>query len=123
MNIGGSGFSPAGVRNATEGESAIRAADKAVGERRQQLMTKLARASMAGDVEGMQEARKEISRFNSKNPDRRITFSNLNASVKARTNRITQAKDGVYLPKTHRSAMAAGRFAHSHGAEDAQNEE
>lgn len=117
------GFSPSDVRNATEGKSAIRAADKAVGERRQQLMTKFARASMAGDVEGMQEARKEISRFNSKNPDRRITFSNLNASVKARTNRITQAKDGVYLPKTHRSAMAAGRFAHSHGAEDVQNED
>lgn len=117
------GFSPSGVRNATEGKSAIRAADKAVDERRQQLMTKFARASMAGDVEGMQEARKEISRFNGKNPDLRITFSNLNASVKARTNRITQAKDGVYLPKTHRSAMAAGRFAHSSGAEDVQNED
>jgi hypothetical protein len=117
------GFSPSGVRNATEGKSAILAADKAVDERRQQLMTKFARASMAGDVEGMQEARKEISRFNGKNPNLRITFSNLNASVKARTNRITQAKDGVYLPKTHRSAMAAGRFAHSSGAEDVQNED
>ena len=57
------------------------------------------------------KAMKEIERFNQKNPTRRITPLNVLQSVRNRNKRIDQAQDGVYLPKSRRDAMEAGRFA------------
>ncbi len=112
------GFSPSEVRHATEGKSAIREADKKLSERRQSLMNKFARASMHGDTETMQEARKEISRFNGKNPERRITNENLMSSVRMRNRRVNEAQHGVYLSKTHRGVMNEGRFAFEGDSEE-----
>ena len=105
------GFSPSEVRLAQEGKSAIYQHDKALGERRQSLLTKAARATMDKDTEARAEAMKEIERFNQKNPARRITQLNVLQSVRNRNKRIDQAQDGVYLPKSRRDAMEAGRFA------------
>lgn len=105
------GFSPSEVRNATEGKSAVIQQDRALGERRQELLTKAARATMAKDAEARAEAMKEIERFNQKNPTRRITPLNVLQSVRNRQKRIDQAEGGVYLPKSRRDAMEAGRFA------------
>ena len=105
------GFSPSEVRNATEGKSAVIQQDRALGERRQELLTKAARATMAKDAEARAEAMKEIQRFNEKNPTRRITPLNVLQSVRNRQKRIDQAEGGVYLPKNRRDAMEAGRFA------------
>ena len=96
---------------AQEGKSAIYQQDKALGERRQELLTKAARATMAKDAEARAEAMKEIERFNQKNPTRRITPLNITQSVRNRQKRIDQSQDGVYLPKNRRDAMEAGRFA------------
>jgi hypothetical protein len=106
-----SGFAPSEVRLATEGKSAIISYDRALMDRRQTLMAQFAQAQMAGDTEGMVDARKDIERFNSKNPARRITPVNLMQSVRARQRRIDGAEQGVYLPKNRRDAMEAGRFA------------
>lgn len=105
------GFSPSAARNAQEGKSAILAYDRALGERRQELLTKIARATMAKDEEAKAEAREEIKRFNEKNPGRRINPNHIMASVHGRQKRINQAQDGVYLPRNRREAMEVGRFA------------
>lgn len=105
------GFSPSEVRNATEGKSAIRAQDTALRERRQQLLTRAAMASMASDAEGLAEAREEITRFNEKNPGRRINPNHIMASVRNRKKRVDQAQDGVYLSRNRQDAREAGRFA------------
>jgi hypothetical protein len=54
------GFSPSAARNAQEGKSAILAHDRALGERRQELLTKIARATMAKDEEAKAEARARL---------------------------------------------------------------
>lgn len=105
------GFSPSEVRLAQEGKSAIYQQDKALAGRRQELLTKAARATMAKDAEARAEAMKEIQRFNQKNPTRRITPLNVLQSVRNRQKRIDQAEGGVYLPKNRRDAIQAGRFA------------
>lgn len=107
------GFSPSEVRLAQEGKSAIYQQDKALGERRQELLTKAARATMAKDAEARAEAMKEIQRFNQKNPTRRITPLNVLQSVRNRQKRIDRAEGGVYLPRNRRDAMDAGRFANA----------
>ena len=105
------GFSPSQARNAQEGKSAVMAHDRALSERRQELLTRAARASMAKDAEALDDARKEIARFNEKNPGRRINPNHIMQSVRNRNKRIDQAEGGVYLPKSRRDAMEAGRFA------------
>ena len=105
------GFSPSEVRLAQEGKSAIYQQDKALAGRRQELLTRAARASMTKDSEALDDARKEIARFNEKNPTRRITPLNVLQSVRNSQKRIDQADGGVYLPKNRRDAVEAGRFA------------
>lgn len=105
------GFSPSQARNAQEGKSAVYQQDKALLERRQELLTKAARATMAKDAQARAEAMKEIERFNQKNPTRRITPLNVLQSVRNRNRRIDQAEGGIYLPKNRRDAVEAGRFA------------
>ena len=105
------GFSPSEVRLAFEGKAAVMDADRKMSERRQELLTKIAKATMAKDENGKAEAREEIKRFNEKNPGRRINPNHIMQSVRNRQKRIDQAQDGVYLPKNRRDAMDAGRFA------------
>ena len=105
------GFSPSEVRNAMDGKSAVYQQDRALGERRQELLTKAARATMAKDAEARAEAMTEIELFNQKNPTRRITPLNVLQSVRNRNKRIDQSEGGIYLPKNRRDAMDAGRFA------------
>lgn len=105
------GFSPSDVRNASEGRSAVIALDSALNRRRSQLLNEFANARRKGDAEDVSAAQVDIAQFNEKNPDRRITVPQMMQSVRARQRRIDQAKDGVYLPKSHRDAAQAGRFA------------
>lgn len=105
------GFSPSETRLAQEGKSAIYSADRAIQDRRTSLVRQFSLASMATDAEGVQDARKDIARFNEKNPKARITQSQLVSSIRARQRRINEAKQGVYLPSKRQDAMEAGRFA------------
>ncbi|MCC6199615.1 MAG: PLxRFG domain-containing protein [Moraxellaceae bacterium] len=105
------GFSPSEARLAQEGKSAIYSADRAIQARRSSLTRQFALAAMAKDQDGMTDARKDIARFNEKNPKARITPINLMQSVRARRKRIEQAEQGVYLPKKRQDAIEAGRFA------------
>lgn len=105
------GFAPSETRLAQEGKSAIYRADKAIQARRADLVRQYAMAAMVQDEDGKADARKDIARFNEKNPQSRITPTNLLRSVMSRRKRIAEAENGVYLPKKRRDAMDAGRFA------------
>lgn len=105
------GFSPADVRTATEGKSAIYQLDRKLNERRSRLMTLWSRAKMLDDQQEMDEIWEEIQAFNEKNPSRRITRINLNQSYRQRQRRIDRAEDGVYLPRNRQDARDAGYFA------------
>lgn len=105
------GFSPADVRTATEGKSAIYQFDRKLNERRNRLMTLWSRAKMLDDQQEMDEIWGEIQAFNEKNPSRRITRINLNQSYRQRQRRIDRAEDGVYLPRNRQDARDAGYFA------------
>ena len=105
------GFSPSQVRLSFEGKSAIHDADRRLAERRTELLSTFARASLEGDQEGMADARAKIATFNQKNPGRAIRANHMMQSVQARRRRIAQAQDGVYLPRNRADAREAGRFA------------
>lgn len=105
------GFSPSAVRNAYEGKSAIVGHDKALMARRSALVERFAMAAMAKDEEGKAEARAAISKFNEKNPARRILPMQLAQSMHAREKRIREAQDGVYLPKKRHDALELGQFS------------
>lgn len=105
------GFSPSSVRNAYEGKAAIVGHDRALQARRSALVEQFAMAAMAGDEQGKNEARRAITRFNEKNPKRRILPMQLAQSVRQRKRRIQDAQEGVYLPSKRRDAVEQGRFA------------
>ena len=105
------GLRPSEVALAMEGKTAIYRADKALTDRRSNLMRMHAMARMTGDTEGLTATAEMIRAFNAKNPSRRITPQNLVQSVRARQRRMDGAEQGVYLPKNRRDATEAGRFA------------
>ncbi|MCE1270569.1 MAG: PLxRFG domain-containing protein, partial [Acinetobacter sp.] len=105
------GFSPADVRTANEGKSAIYQLNRKLNERRSRLMTLWSRAKMLDDQQEMDEIWEEIQGFNEKNPSRRITRMNLNQSYRNRQHRIDRAEDGIYLPRNRQDARDAGYFA------------
>ena len=104
------GFSPSDVRLATEAKSAVHQADARLSKRRGQLMRHYSMAAIAGDEDGMADAREDIKAFNERNPARRINPMQLAASVRTRRMQIAQAKGGVYLSRSRRDAMDAGAF-------------
>jgi hypothetical protein len=105
------GMRPSEVALAMEGKSAIFSANKALADRRANLLRMHTMARSAGDGEGVDDVMAMIRGFNAKNPDRRITQQNLVHSVRERARRIDQAEQGVYLPKNRRDVVEAGRFA------------
>lgn len=109
--VQGMGFSPADVRTANEGKSAIYQLNRKLNERRSRLMTLWSRAKMMDDQQEMDEIWEEIQGFNDKNPSRRITRMNLNQSYRNRQRRIDRAEDGIYLPRNRQDAREAGYFA------------
>lgn len=105
------GFSPSRSREAMEGKSAVYRAERKLTDRRQALVEQWAQARMAGDAEGEAEVRELVSRFNEKNPGRRISPAQVMQSVRNRNKRIREAEDGIYLPKKHADVRDLGRFA------------
>jgi hypothetical protein len=104
------GFSPSEVRLATEAKSAVHQADARLAKRRAVLMRHYSMAVIAGDQDGANDAREDIKAFNEKNPKRRINPMQMAQSVRTRRKQIAESQGGVYLPKTRRDAMEAGRF-------------
>ena len=109
--VQGMGFSPADIRTANEGKSAIYQFNRKLNERRSRLMALWSRAKMMDDQQEMDEIWEQIQGFNDKNPSRRITRMNLNQSYRNRQRRIDRAEDGIYLSRNRQDAREAGYFA------------
>ena len=116
------GLSPSAVRNAQEGRSAIFEADRALSHRRSELLADYARAEVGDNEQAIDRAQEAIDRWNDKQPDREIGAKDQRRSVRARERRKDEAERGVYLPKSHRDALEAGRFAQPAPMRDEEEE-
>lgn len=109
------GFRSGKIAQAQEGKSAIYKMDKEIGSKRQRLMNRYAKAYMAGDAAGAEEAWQDIKRFNAgigkDYPKLKITKPKLMQSIKQRRRRIEDAKDGIYLPSSREASRQYGSFA------------
>lgn len=109
------GFRSAKIAQAQEGKSAIYKMDKEIGKTRQRLMNRYAKAYMAGDAAGAEEAWQDIKRFNAgigkDYPKLKITKPKLMQSIKQRRRRIEDAEDGIYLPSSREASRQYGSFA------------
>jgi hypothetical protein len=103
------GFSPSRGREAQAGKSAIYQTDKALQQRRQQLMNQYAHHVMR--QEDPASTLQAIQAFNALHPSRMIAPLHLQHSVRLRMQHVAQAKEGIFLPKSRRDARAAGAFA------------
>jgi Large polyvalent protein associated domain 39/Large polyvalent protein associated domain 23/ADP-Ribosyltransferase in polyvalent proteins len=105
------GLSPSELRNAQEGRAAVFELDRALTQRRRQLLGDYARAEMSDNDKAIDKVIDALDRWNEKQPDREITMDHMDRSVEARENRIEGAEGGVYLPGNRDDALEAGRFA------------
>ena len=109
------GFRSGKIAQAQEGKSAIYKMDKEIGSKRQRLMTRYAKAYMAGDAVAADKAWQDIKRFNAgigkDYPKLKITKPKLMQSIKQRRRRIEDADDGIYLPSSREASRQYGAFA------------
>lgn len=103
------GLSPSRAREAQEGKSAIFKTDRALQNRRQDLMTTYAKHVM--DQEDPTDALDAIGAFNQLHPNRMIAPLHLMQSIRVRMQHQAQAEQGIFLPNKRRDAREAGRFA------------
>jgi hypothetical protein len=105
------GFAPTRLKEAYEGSRAVYNVDKAVMNRRKELLRDFAKASINGDV--TEDIAKQIIAFSEKQPQAKITGSALRSAIKDRIMRVEQADDGIYLPKKRRALAELGSFANT----------
>lgn len=91
------GFNPAALAEAQARGGAEKRAEKAIMDRRSALMEKAFMARQEGDSDGVLSANEAISKFNTKNPEVKITSKNLKASYQSRIRHMNESVDGVYL--------------------------
>ncbi|MEG2266072.1 MAG: PLxRFG domain-containing protein, partial [Acinetobacter sp.] len=105
------GFSPADVRLAYEGRSAIYQKKNRLTERRGELMSMWSRARKQDDQEEMDAIWEEIQAFNEINPKIRINRMQLMQSYRQRENRVNKSEDGIYVTRKYEDSREAGAFA------------
>lgn len=91
------GFNPVELAEARARAGAMKSADKKLETRRKAIFDQIDMARVNGDIEGLQEARAAARRFSMKNPDRRITPANIQASYRERRRKERESVDGVSL--------------------------
>lgn len=90
------GLSPSRAREAQEVKSAIYERDKALQQRRAQLLDQYATAKVKGD--DTTDQMEAIRAFNQANPTRVIAGMAMARAVRLRVKHIALAKEGIYLP-------------------------
>jgi hypothetical protein len=91
------GFNPAALAEAQARGGAEKRAERAIMDRRANLMEKSFMARQENDNDGVQSVSEAISKFNQKNPEVAITAKNLKASYQSRIRHMNESVDGVYL--------------------------
>lgn len=96
------GFNPADLAEAQARAGAMKTAEKAILERRGALLDKLDAARMSGDMDGVDEVREQIDRYNSKGYGKPITSDTIASSYQTRRRNERDSVDGVTLDRKMR---------------------
>ena len=99
------GFSPADLSSTYEKTSAAKAYEKEIGERRVRLLHLHDMAKTAGDMDLMAETKEDISEFNSKHPNNKITGDTLRKSEASRKAADKNMINGVTFNKKLRGEI------------------
>jgi hypothetical protein len=91
------GFNPAALAEAQARGGAEKRAERAIMDRRANLMEKSFMARQENDNDALQSINEAIGKFNEKNPEVRITAKNLKASYQSRIRHMNESVNGVYL--------------------------
>lgn len=106
-----SGLTPAVIQERYEANNAIKKAEARVKSRRQHLMNLFALAYRTQDTEGLQEVKKAIVRFNSRNRSIAIMPYQLVGSIRRRARYSHDQIRGIVVDRKLRYLTENGRFA------------
>ena len=97
------GFADADIAEAQARAGAMKTAEKAILDRRASLLNRLDAARMSNDMDGVEEVREAIDRFNDKVPAQtRITSKTIEQSYSTRRRNERDSVDGITLNKNLR---------------------
>jgi hypothetical protein len=99
------GFNPADLAEAQARAGAMKTAEKAILERRGALLDKLDAARMSGDMDGVEEVREQIDRYNSKGYGKPITPDTIASSYQTRRRNERESVDGITLDRKMRNRI------------------
>lgn len=105
------GFAPARASEMYEARNAVMNAKTVIEEKRQALLSQIAKSIIDGDREAQAELRAEISGFNARNPAFTIGTPNIIQSVLAKRRNRANTQDGILLPQSKAALRDIGRFA------------
>jgi len=105
------GFAPARASEMYEGKAAVMNAKTAIEEKRQSLISRMAKARIDKDTDTASELQPEIAAFNQRNPEFKITGATLAKAIMTRMRNRRNTEDGILLPRTKDSLRELGRFA------------
>ena len=104
------GFTPSRVREHFDARRYVYGYDKAVMERRKDLLRRFSMGVTKGDEGAVETVMADIQRFNETQPTVKITGETLKSSVQNRMKRIAEAEQGIYLPKPRRGLVERAGF-------------
>jgi hypothetical protein len=105
------GFAPARASEMYEGKAAVMNAKTAIEEKRQSLISRMAKARIDKDTDTAAELQPEIAAFNQRNPDFKITGATLAKAIMTRMKNRQNTEAGILLPRTKQGLRELGRFA------------
>lgn len=106
-----SGFAPARASEMFEGRNAVMNAKTALDERRQRLVSQMAKARIDGDMEAVDELRERIANWNRANPQMQITSTTIARSMMNRRRNTANTEQGITLPDSKDFLRERARFA------------
>jgi len=86
-------------------------AKTAIEDKRQSLISRMAKARIDKDADTAAELQPEIAAFNQRNPEFRITGATLAKAIMTRMKNRQNTEAGILLPRTKDSLRDIGRFA------------
>jgi len=105
------GFSPSRAGERYEARSAVKKQQSGINDRHGQLLDWYAEGIRDNDTQKLDDVIEKIGRFNQKNPSRAINAKTLKRSLRTRAVRSAQTDHGIYLPRSSKHLIEAGRFA------------
>jgi len=105
------GFAPSRASEMFEGRNAVMTAKTALDDRRQRLISQMAKARIDGDTEAVAELQQRIRDWNTENPKMAITGATIVRSVLNRRRNTANTEQGITLPDSKDFLRDRARFA------------